>query len=146
MPQIGLGGDHDLAGFARVGFGIGRPAVIHLLGTEEDHPQRPARMMRQPGDQPAGLETMARPAPSSVAPVPRSQESRCPPMRTISSGRSLPFTSATTFQDEALPAEPSVSAQAGSDRCLSAANRSSCSASGMASAAAGVPAVRRLRN
>ena len=45
---------------------------------------------------PAAIE-MPMPAPSSIAPVPRSQESRWPPITTTSSGFELPRTSPITL-------------------------------------------------
>jgi len=62
----------------------------------------PIRRSGRPAISRAAPKAIAMPAPSSVAPVPRSQESRCPPIRTISSGRSAPLTSPTTFQDGAF--------------------------------------------
>ena len=45
----------------------------------------------------AASRTAIEPVPLSVAPVPRSQESRCPPTITISSGLSVPRISPTVL-------------------------------------------------
>ena len=51
----------------------------------------------------AASSTIAQPAPSSMAPVPRSHESRCAPSSTTSLARSRPGTSPTTFADSTSP-------------------------------------------
>ena len=57
----------------------------------------------------AASMTIPHPAPSSIAPVPRSQESRCAPRSTISSGLPLPRISPITLADSASGRWPQVS-------------------------------------
>ena len=82
-----------------MGFGIGSAAEIHLLSAEEDDANCPAGALRQAGDQPGGAEGHGHAGTVIGGAGAQIQESRCPPMRTISSGRSAPLISPTTFQD-----------------------------------------------
>ena len=79
---------------------------------------------------------MPTPAASSTAPVPRSQESRWPPISTISSGRLAPVISPITFCEVYSPSQPQSSARRRRTGPR-ASRRASWSASGTASAADG---------
>ena len=55
-PKSRFAGDYDVVGFSFMGFGIGSAAEIHLLGAEEDDANCPAGALRQAGDQSGGAE------------------------------------------------------------------------------------------
>ena len=82
--------------------------------------------------------TIPQPAPSSIAPVPRSQESRCAPRRTISSGFSRPVTSPITLADVASGRSRHCSVKCTRTGPPRRSRRASSSASGTESAAAGI--------
>ena len=81
---------------------------------------------------------IATPAPSSIAPVPRSHESRCAASSTISSGFSLPVISPITFAPLCSPSKPTSSFRRTRTGWLRSSTRDSRSASGLLSAAAGI--------
>ena len=89
---------------------------------------------------------MATPAPSSIAPVPRSQESRCAPISTTSLVLPRPVISPMTLWEIASPFQPQSSARS-TLTGPRASSRASWSASGLASDAEGTgvsPASKRV--
>jgi hypothetical protein len=96
--KICFAGNHDVFQFFFVGFGIRSATEIHLLGAEEDDANCPAGTLRQASDQPGGAEGDGHASTVIGGAGARSQESRRPPMRTISSGWLLPLISPKTFQ------------------------------------------------
>ncbi len=86
----------------------------------------------------ATATVMATPAPSSIAPSPGSHESRWPPIITTWSGRSRPGISPTTFQAGAFGVEVDARVSRTRTGFPAATSRSSSSASGTPSAAAGI--------
>ena len=98
----------ELVGVRR-GVGLAAGEAVLLVG-EEDDADRPARALLAAPRSGARLRSRCRsPAPSSMAPRPRSQESRWAPSSTISPGSSRPGTSPMTLADSASGRSPQSS-------------------------------------
>ena len=134
--EIGFARGRVALGLVRLGIGLAAKAA-DLFGTEPDDADRPPRA-RAVEDALGRSRVIATPLASSIAPVPRSQLSRCPPTSTIPALGSVPGTSAITFPDSCVPVIRGVRTSVIVIGLPRVAIRSISSASGTDSAADGI--------